>query len=528
MLSRKSTPSSNGKTLPPSSQTDSQVQEQTPPPDNFSSMKPCSHIKSVLESKAKENVFITYRQAVYISQSISKDNIYTQKKDGAVVSNNKLVELKSKSLRCTECSLNNFHHNFICLQCPHVGCCSHHNHAHVHYKMNQHLFAIDSHNGLLYCFLCGDYINDPELEKIRIGMLTGSSSTLLDEENIDDNYNDPTGKAVSGLKGFINLGSTCFMSCILQTLIHNPIIKYQFFNNDLHYFNCEHNYDYSTNGVITEQNACITCSIDNIFKNFFTSDDTEGFGMTNLLMTSWFKKKSLAGSQEQDAHEFWQFLLNEFHQDYLRVSNKKFDHDHCKCITHTTFSGQLESSIICAECNSTTRTTDPMIDLSLEIDHMKRSDHFLNLYDCLDLFTKEEKLDVMYKCQHCDNRSRAKKSLRIKKIPPVLSIQLKRFKHNLHNDTFSKIEIPIDIPLFLNITKYTSASMSPELDGDKIFELFALVCHIGSVNTGHYIVIIKNGNGQWLKFDDSVISLISQEEVVKANAYLLFYITHKI
>lgn len=70
--------------------------------------------------------------------------------------------------------------------------------------------------------------------------------------------------------------------------------------------------------------------------------------------------------------------------------------------------------------------------------------------------------------------------------------------------------------------------MSPELDGDKIFELFALVCHIGSVNTGHYIVIIKNGNGQWLKFDDSVISLISQEEVVKANAYLLFYITHKI
>lgn len=528
MMSRKTVPQSNGKTLPASRPADLQVQEQTPPPDNYGDIKPCSHIKSVLESKVKDNVFITYKQAVYISQSISGNNIYTQKKDGSVVPTNKLVELKSKSLRCTECSLNNFHHNFICLQCPHVGCGTHHNHAYVHYKMNQHLFAIDSHNGLLYCFLCGDYINDPELDKIRVAMLNDSKSFTSNEQGFEANYSHPSNKAVSGLKGFVNLGSTCFMSCILQTLIHNPIIKYQFFNNDEHYFNCEHNDDYTSNGTISESNACITCSIDNIFKNFFTSDEIEGFGMTNLLTTAWFKKKSLAGSQEQDAHEFWQFLLNEFHQDYIRVSKGKSDHDHCKCITHTTFSGQLESSIICAECDSVTKTTDPMIDVSLQIDHMKNTGHTINLYDCLDLFTKEEKLDVMYKCRHCGNKSKASKSLKIKKIPPVLSIQLKRFKHNLHNDTFSKIETPVEIPLFLNITKYSSVSTSPDLDGNKVFELYALVCHIGSVNTGHYIVIVKNGNGQWFKFDDSVISLIPQEEVSKANAYLLFYITHKI
>lgn len=528
-MSRKSIPPTGDNIIPLFKQSGPSIQEQTPPPDNYSDIKPCSHIKSVLESKAKENVFVTYRQAVYISQPISRDNIYTQKKDGSIVPNSKLIGLKSKSLRCADCSLNNFHHNLICLQCPHVGCFSQHNHAYTHYKKNQHLFAIDSHNGLLYCFLCGDYINDPKLEKIRLEMLTGANVPSLMDHDLESNYSNPTSRATSGIKGFINLGSTCFMSCILQTLIHNPIVRYHFFNNDLHYFNCESNHDYNSSGAVNEENACITCSIDSIFKTFFTSEDTEGFGMTNLLVTAWYKKKSFAGSQEQDAHEFWQFLLNEFHQDYTRIADDvNSDLKDCKCITHTTFSGELESSIKCVLCESTTKTIDPMIDLSLEINHLKRKNHTINLYDCLDLFTKEEKLDVMYRCKHCLKESKALKSLKIKRIPPVISIQLKRFEHNLNNDTFSKIEIPVEIPLFLNITKYSSISSSSELDGDKIFELFALVCHTGSVNTGHYIVIIKNGNGQWLKFDDSVISMIPQEEVMNANAYLLFYITHKI
>lgn len=497
------------------------------PIDNFDTINPCSHISKVLNSNAKETVFATYKQAVAISKSISKNFIYINKKDGTIIPYNKLIDMKVKSIQCLDCNLNNF--NFICLQCPHVGCYTN-NHAHSHYKLQQHLFGIDNSNGLLYCFLCGDYINHPDLDKIRNDL--ADSDLKLTSETMNG-YTNPTKVATSGLKGFVNLGATCFMSSVLQTFIHNPIIKYHFFNNDLHYLNCEKNWDNLKTSTIDENNACMTCSIDNIFQNFYTSESHEGFGMSNLLITAWFKKKSLAGFQEQDAHEFWQILLNEFHTDYERIMHniqQPVPKD-CQCITHTTFSGELQSSIKCGSCDSITKTIDPVIDFSLEIRNKKHSTKQLSLYDCLDLFTSEEKLDVMYTCQNCGDKSKATKSLKIKTLPPVLSIQLKRFEHNLVSDQFLKIETSVKVPLFLNLTKYcehSSLSDNDEIDSNKVYQLFAAVCHIGSVNTGHYIVMIKNGNGEWFKFDDSIVTLINQETVIDSNAYLLFYITHKI
>lgn len=533
MASRKTVP---GKTPPSSSGKSPSIQQHTPPPDTYGKISPCPHLKSVLASLARDNVYVTYRQAVNIANSVSDpanaSKVYTLKKDASVVSTQELVSRKLKALKCTDCQVNDFYHNFICLQCPHVGCYNSLNHAYGHYKLNQHLFGIDSHNGLLFCFLCGDYINTPALDRIRLEIM-GSKKFLPEEtDTTSENYMEPSKAATTGLKGFVNLGSTCFMSCILQTLIHNPIVKYQFFNNDTHFFNCDSNLDYSLGfDAVDETNACVTCSIDYVFKEFYTSNSTDGYGMTNLLMTAWYKKKSLAGFQEQDAHEFWQFLLNEFHLDYERVTQTpKGPAEDCKCITHSTFSGELQSSITCLNCHRVTETIDPLIDLSLEIGHLKKAGtKHPTLYDCLDLFTKDEKLDVMYTCQYCSTKSRATKSLKIKRFSPVVAIQLKRFEHNLANDTLSKIETAVKTPLFLNLTKY-SADYDPKHDiaGDKVFELFAVVSHIGSVNTGHYIVLIKNGNGQWFKFDDSVISLVTQEEVTNTTAYLLFYITHRI
>ncbi|EGV65692.1 cysteine proteinase [Yamadazyma tenuis ATCC 10573] len=480
----------------------------------FEDLGSCQHIRQVLNSKARENVLITYKQAIKIALLVNKSNNFRLLKDNSSFSADKLIELKLNALKCSNCKLCNFNNNLICLQCPNIGC-QINNHGYNHYKLNQHVFAIDSENGLIYCFKCNTYINDKALNDIRNEVRPESSLELPESDDTSDHYDTPEETSIRGLKGFVNFGSTCFISSILQTLIHNPMLKREFFNSDEHYFNCD----------VSE---CITCSIDKIFTEFFTSSNNDSFGMTNLLINSWYKNKSLTGYEEQDAHEFWQYLLNEFHKDHMRLKsdmgeNDVFGHTYedCDCITHKHFAGELESLIMCSDCDNTTRTIDPIMDLSLELTNLP--DHS-TVYDCLNLFTKEETLEN-YKCQFCNKNSKPKKSLKINKMSSVLSIQLKRFKHNVNS--FIKNDIPIRNPLYLNLSDYLSQD-SNEGSTNQFYELFALVVHIGSVNTGHYVVLIKTENNQWLKFDDSIITLVPQQEIESINAYLLFYMVHNI
>ena len=77
--------------------------------------------------------------------------------------------------------------------------------------------------------------------------------------------------------------------------------------------------------------------------------------------------------------------------------------------------------------------------------------------------------------------------LRLKTLPQILSIQLKRFRHDiLGSFQATKIQSHINFPLFLNVTEYSVIN-----DTDYIYQLFAVVCHQGSINTGHYTVFIK-------------------------------------
>lgn len=540
---------------------------------NIGQIQPCKHLQTVLSSKANAAVKSTYQQAVAISMSINgslqKCMSYTQTKDQKPVKQRKLNEYRAQVLQCSGCSDSNFYSVFICLQCPNVGCYAEHGASHA--RLQNHMFAIDSRNGLIFCFQCMDYKNHGELDVIRVLALlekTGQSGlaqqAVQERESckLDDKYLRPLNLALLGIKGIINLGATCFMSCILQTLIHNPLVKMQFFDNDTHFFNCPCQPAYSSGEAIDSSLACITCSVDMIFRDFYTSSSREGYGITTLLSTAWHKNKSLAGFQEQDAHEFWQFLLNEFHNDYERIrltlhlnaggkssagkaSGDEKGHEHaiengvgkgyspnrtetpCGCIMHSTFLGELESSVICSSCDSVTKTVDPLIDISLEITNKRNNP---SLQDCLDQFTRSEILEVKYQCQSCRKNTKAHKSLRIKQFPKVLSIQLKRFEHNFSSDKSTKINDKVAIPLFLDLSKYASKAKNDPLHNTdkKIYELFALVNHIGLVNTGHYITFIKSGSGQWLRFDDSVVSYVSQEEVRNTNAYLMFFITHAI
>jgi ubiquitin carboxyl-terminal hydrolase 22/27/51 len=70
------------------------------------------------------------------------------------------------------------------------------------------------------------------------------------------------------------MGNTCFMSVVLQCLLHNPLVRAHFLGNGHSKDNCEIEY-------------CVSCALDEIFTEFYSTEKTEGFGAVNMLMNTW-------------------------------------------------------------------------------------------------------------------------------------------------------------------------------------------------------------------------------------------------
>ncbi|XP_054247092.1 ubiquitin carboxyl-terminal hydrolase 31 isoform X2 [Indicator indicator] len=59
---------------------------------------------------------------------------------------------------------------------------------------------------------------------------------------------------------------------------------------------------------------------------------------------------------------------------------------------------------------------------------------------------------------------------------------------------------------------------------DYIYDLYAVCNHHGTMQGGHYTAYCKNSvDGQWYCFDDSEVQQLSENEVCKQTAYILFY-----
>ncbi|KAF2835971.1 ubiquitin carboxyl-terminal hydrolase 2 [Patellaria atrata CBS 101060] len=342
-----------------------------------------------------------------------------------------------------------------------------------------------------------------------------------------------------GLRGLYNMGQTCFMSVVLQSLIHNPFIKAFYLGEGHKSSTCER-----------EKEGCTSCALDEIFTEFHSKEITEGYGAVYMLLGSWMGAQALAGYQQQDAHEYMQFILNSLHLsnggDSISSSNSNSNPEQCTCIIHKTFYGQLQSTVTCDKCRNVTNTFDPFIDLSLDLrsqvkkrkldGELKDKDIAMELKECLERFTGKEKLAAAdYTCQSCSKTAQnATKQLSIRRLPPVLSIHLKRFEHA---KTATKLNTKLSFPIHLDMHPYTTAVLAPkQVAKDRAipsphppsttYELSSVIVHKGNLDSGHYVGYCKEG-GDWFLFDDSKVVLVEEREVLKADAYLLFYVVRE-
>lgn len=146
-------------------------------------------------------------------------------------------------------------------------------------------------------------------------------------------------------------------------------------------------------------------------------------------------------SRQEDAHEFLRFLV-----DSLQERDKAG-------MIRKMFAGSLCSQVTCLRCGHVSEKIDPALDLSLDINHSNSLDRALSQ------FCRVEKLDGRnrYKCEKCGKLSDAKKSMAIHNVPPVMTIQLKRFEFGLFGGT-RKLSKFVSFPETLSASRLTGNS----------------------------------------------------------------------
>ena len=141
-----------------------------------------------------------------------------------------------------------------------------------------------------------------------------------------------------------------------------------------------------------------------------------------------------------------------------------------------------------------------------------KSQQYQSIKDCFDFFFEKELLEDPLSCRVCNGPQNFIKNYEINKLPYILILSLKRFKYN-ENYNF-KLRQLITYPI-----------KDFELKNKK-YDLFGVVCHYGSINSGHYICIIKIKN-KWIVFDDRRVYEVDENRVMNSNAYILFYISQE-
>lgn len=117
--------------------------------------------------------------------------------------------------------------------------------------------------------------------------------------------------------------------------------------------------------------------------------------------------------------------------------------------------------------------------------------------------------------------------MKIKRLPNLLALHLKRFKYQEKLQKYIKLTYRVVFPFELRLFNTSDDIENP----DRLYELYAIVVHIGAgPYHGHYIAIIKSG-GKWWTFDDQNVDSIEEADIEKyygdiagqGSGYVLFY-----
>ncbi|KAK4538117.1 hypothetical protein CDCA_CDCA16G4142 [Cyanidium caldarium] len=219
-----------------------------------------------------------------------------------------------------------------------------------------------------------------------------------------------------------------------------------------------------------------------------------------------------SGHMHQDSHELLNFLLNQC-SDLVAQDRQLCDDERAvrglpplpnprRTFVEDIFQGELVNETRCLGCETVTRRQEHFLDLSLDIEQQT------SITACLRNFSAREMLraDDKFYCEVCRTLQEAEKRMLVRRLPQVLALHLKRFKYSeATQKALRKLNYHIAFPLELRLCNASEDA----IDGDALFELFAVVVHVGAEPShGHYVTLAKSSGGAWVLFDDDQVEAV--------------------
>jgi ubiquitin carboxyl-terminal hydrolase 9/13 len=308
------------------------------------------------------------------------------------------------------------------------------------------------------------------------------------------------------------------------------------------------------NGVAYGMDECTFTGLKDIFLAVLQSNTRTGV-LSPQRFLEIFKRDNemFRNSMHQDAHEFYGLVLNDVIANVEANARKlqerldiKGQVDLTQSVenalgsalmnnltgyrtpgtgwVHDIFEGVLTSETKCLTCETASQRDETFLDLSIDLEQHS------SVTSCLRKFSAEEMLCERNKfhCDHCGGLQEAEKRMKVKRLPKVLTLHLKRFKYTEDYSRLQKLFHRVVYPYHLRMFNTTDDAEDP----DRMYELYAVVVHIGgNAYHGHYVSIIKTKDRGWVLFDDEMVEPVDKHFVRNffgdkpgmATAYVLFY-----
>ena len=124
---------------------------------------------------------------------------------------------------------------------------------------------------------------------------------------------------------------------------------------------------------------------------------------------------------------------------------------------HELFEGTLTSETRCLTCENISQRDEPFLDLSVDLDQHS------SVTSCLRRFSEEEMLCERNKfhCDNCGGLQEAEKRMKIKRLPKILALHLKRFKYTEDLQRLQKLFHKVVYPLPTEAIQYHRRRRGP-------------------------------------------------------------------